>query len=68
MKLILTLKLIFDRSPLASSSGDADPLYHVGLRLYHGGRDTNYPKAFHYFRLAAEKGHSDAQFYLGTTS
>ena len=49
--------------PLASS-GNAEAQFRVGFS-YCQGRSPNYTEAARWFRLAAQKGHANAQFNLG---
>ena len=50
------------RKPSPTATLTADELFERGYDAY---TDDNYREAAKWFRQAAEKGHSDAQFYLG---
>jgi len=64
------LEIIFSKTfpdlERTAESGDIDSQYRLAT-LHHRGRwrEKDIDKAMYWFEKAAEKGHSDAQFYLG---
>ena len=44
----------------------AEAMYNLGVYYFYGiGTEQNYKRSFKYFKLAADKGHTDAQYNLG---
>lgn len=49
----------------AANQGNAEAQYQLGLRYFNGkGVRRNYAKAAAWFRMAAEQGHTGAQYQL----
>lgn len=46
-----------------AEQGDVEAQYKIGL-YYENKTPKNYPEAIKWYRLAAEKGHADAQYHL----
>ena len=51
---------------MGSEIDNLDSIYNLGLHYYKGlGVNQDFKKSFSYFKQAADKGHSDSQFYIG---
>lgn len=50
----------------SAEQGNADAIYILGVLLYKGERgvEKNYDKAFEFFKIASDKGHTGAKKYL----
>jgi len=51
---------------IGSELDDLDSIYNLGLHYYKGlGVNQDFQESFSYFKKAADKEHSDSQFYIG---
>ena len=57
---------IFYETKILAEWGNTTSQYELGLMYYKGqGVEQNYNEAFKWFRLSAQKGLPDAQYYFG---